>query len=221
MIDDLIPISALQHLVFCERQAALIHVERVWSENVATVAGRQLHEKSDVPATESKSTDLRVARSVPLSSERIGIVGIADVVEFHRVNMSQLKAIVLPGSRGRWTAVPIEYKRGGQKKHDADVVQLCAQALCLEEMLDTSIGEGFLFYARTRRRLRVLIDAALRRRTEDVARRMHALVRTGITPEPVPGPKCENCSLRDQCLPELRRRSASQYVIGLMRNVTP
>lgn len=220
MTDDLVPISALQHYVFCERQAALIHVERLWDENVATVAGRQLHVKTDVPATESKSADLRVARSVPIANERLGIVGIADVVEFHRADENQSKVIKLPGSPGLWTAVPIEYKRGGPKEHDADRVQLCAQALCLEEMLETSIAEGFLFYARTRRRLRVSIDAALRRRTEQVAYRMHDLIRSGITPEPEPGPKCENCSLRDQCLPKTHGRSASRYVIGLMRGVT-
>lgn len=217
MTDDLIPISALQHLVYCERQAALIHIERVWSENVATVAGRQLHEKSDVPATESRTSELRIARSVSLANERIGIVGIADVVEFHRAEANLPYLIALPGISGRWTAVPVEYKRGGPKKHDADLVQLCAQALCLEEMLSTSIETGFLFYARTRRRLHVAFDLALRRRTEAVAQRMHELVRAGVTPEPEPGPKCEQCSLRDRCLPDIRRRTASLYVAKLFR----
>lgn len=219
--DEFIPISALQHFVYCRRQAALIHVEQQWSENVATVAGRQLHEKSDVPATESRSANLRIARSVPLCNERIGIVGIADVVEFHRDSTDLPKAVVLPGNSGRWIAVPVEYKRGGPKKHDADRVQLCAQAMCLEEMLDTTVGEGYLFYARTRRRMPVPINAELRRRTEDVAERMHALLRDGVTPEPEPGPKCEQCSLRDVCLPDLRGKSASRYVTELMRKVLP
>lgn len=199
--DDLLPISALQHLLFCERQCALIHVEGLWAENRLTVEGRHLHERADSGAAESRP-GLRVERSLALRSLRLGLTGRADVVEFHRDPEGETERVV-----------PVEYKRGQPKADDSDRVQLCAQALCLEEMLGTVVTDGALFYGQTRRRLDVSFDHELRARTEDAARRFRAMVTTGKTPTAARMPKCERCSLVELCLPDARgpRRSARRF----------
>jgi CRISPR-associated exonuclease Cas4 len=185
-----LPISALQHLLYCERQCALIHIERLWTENFFTADGRVLHERAHDGPSESRP-GIRTARGVLLHSERLGLHGEADVVEFHR--------------DGR--VVPIEYKRGKLKAHRADEVQLCAQSLCLEEMLGKRVGEGFLFYGKTRRRFDVPLDAELRTLTESLVNRLHAMVRVRETPAPVfESKKCGACSLFDDCLPRLSKR---------------
>lgn len=200
--DDLLPISALQHLLFCERQCALIHIEGLWVENRLTVEGRHLHDKAHDGASESRA-GVRIARGLALRSFRLGLVGKADVVEFRTSS-----------NGGDATPFPVEYKRGRPKKHDADKVQLCAQALCLEEMLDTSVPAGALFYGRTRRRLDVAFDDRLRRLTEQTAARLHALISSRKTPTAIREPKCDSCSLLHVCLPEAMslRRSATRYV---------
>ncbi len=199
--DALLPISALQHLLFCERQCALIHIEGLWAENRLTVEGRHLHDKAHDGPAETRS-GVRIARGLALRSFRLGLVGKADVVEFHA------DAEVFTGR-----PFPVEYKRGKPKRHDADKVQLCAQALCLEEMLGAAVPAGALFYGRTRRRLDVPLDAALRSLTEDTARRLHALLASGRTPVAVREPKCDSCSLLDVCLPDAMgpRQSAARY----------
>lgn len=201
--DDLLPLSALQHLLFCERQCALIHIEGVWAENRLTVEGQHLHQRAHEGPDETRS-GIRLARGLPLRSLRLGLVGKADVVEFHPGE----------GPESRPRPFPVEYKRGQPKSHDADRVQICAQALCLEEMLGIAVPAGALFYGRTRRRLDVSFDAALRRLTEETARRLHALVVEGQTPKAVREPKCDSCSLLDLCLPDaLRPRlSAARFV---------
>lgn len=219
--DDLIPLSALQHLIFCERQAALIHLERLWADNRLTVEGSHLHRKADTGPGESRG-DVRIARGVPLRSLRLGIIGKADVVEFHRVDASPAvedspQAAELPGSG--WSPFPVEYKRGRPKRHQADEVQLCAQAICLEEMLGVVIPAGALFYGQTRRRREVAFDAELRATTERAAHRMHELVRSGTTPRAVREPKCESCSLLHLCVPAAAdpARSATQYLERSLR----
>ncbi len=199
--DALLPISALQHLLFCERQCALIHIEGLWAENRLTVEGRHLHDKAHDGPGEIRS-GVRIARGLALRSFRLGLVGKADVVEFHADR-------ALPTGR----PFPVEYKRGRPKQHQADKVQLCAQGLCLEEMLGTTIPAGALFYGRTRRRMDVPFDAPLRRLTEDAASRLHALISSGRTPAAVREPKCESCSLLHLCLPEAMapQRSAARY----------
>jgi CRISPR-associated exonuclease Cas4 len=194
--DDLLPLSALQHLLFCQRQCALIHLEGLWAENPLTLEGRHLHERVDA-GQGSMRAGVRVARGVPLRSLRLGLSGRADVVEFYQ----------------NGSAVPIEYKRGRPKRDDSDRVQLCAQALCLEEMLGASIPAGVLFYGRTRRRLEVAFDAELRERTEAAAARLHELIASGRTPRAAREPKCERCSLLHLCLPEAvnPHRTASGY----------
>ncbi|MCY3818231.1 MAG: CRISPR-associated protein Cas4 [Gammaproteobacteria bacterium] len=187
--DDLIPISALQHMLYCPRQCALIHLERHWAENRYTAEGRILHSRVDSGATESRPS-ARVERSVPVRSLRVGIAGVVDVVEIHT-----------DGS-----LYPIEYKRGRPKSHRADEVQLCAQALCLEEMLDTSVPEGALFYGRSRRRKPVEFNRELRRITERVAADTREMIATGRTPPPEYEPrKCDNCSLNEFCQPRAVR----------------
>jgi CRISPR-associated exonuclease Cas4 len=201
--EDLLPISALQHLLFCERQCALIHVEGVWAENRLTVEGRHLHDRAHEGPDETRA-GIRIARGLTLRSLRLGLTGKADVVEFH-------PAATVGGSPRPF---PVEYKRGRPKSHDADRVQLCAQALCLEEMLAVEVPAGALFYGRTRRREDVRFDAELRALTEVTARRLRELIASSQTPRAVRERKCDSCSLLPMCLPDAvgPRRSAEQFV---------
>lgn len=196
--DELLPISALQHLVFCPRQCALIHIEQLWTENVFTAEGRGLHEK--VHETEAESRPgVRIVRGLRLRSLELGLVGQADVVEFH----ADAAGVAVPGIGGRYRAFPVEYKRGKPKVGVCDEVQLCAQAMCLEEMLGTSIANGALFYGRPRRRNGVDLTEALRQQTRDTAGQLHELLRSGRTPTAAYSKKCESCSLLERCLPQI------------------
>lgn len=205
--DDLAPLSALQHLVFCPRQCALIHLEGVWSENRETAEGRLLHARVDQAEVESRP-GVRIARAVPLVSHRLGVSGFADVVEFHR------------DKGGSESAYPVEYKRGRRKPHDADKVQLCAQALCLEEMLSAAVPEGAIFHGLERRREVVSFDRALRARTEAAAKELQDLLRTRALPRPVKEPKCRSCSLQAICRPDQfdRRRDVARWIESALAN---
>lgn len=213
--DELVPLSALQHLIFCERQCALIHIEQVWADNPLTVEGSLLHDRADSAAAESRA-GVRIARGLALHSLRLGLSGKADVVEFHRVDGDQ-PGTTLHGVSGHWVPFPVEYKRGKPKRDDSDRVQLCAQALCLEEMLAVAVRAGALFYARTRRRFDVIFDTGLRTRTEAACTRLRALLLSGRTPVAVREPKCARCSLLDICKPDARRRSARDYLDAALR----
>lgn len=208
--DDLLPISALQHLIFCPRQCALIHIEGAWLENRLTAEGRILHDKTHERESESRG-DIHIARGLRIHSLRLGLVGMADVVEFHRVRAD---GVVLHGVDGLWKPFPVEYKRGKPKSDDSDKIQLCAQAICLEEMLNTSIPSGSLFYGTTRRRQDVAFTPQIRIATEDAALRLHALFDLGITPAAKREVKCENCSLLNLCMPDLvgDGKSALRYL---------
>jgi CRISPR-associated exonuclease Cas4 len=195
--DDLIMLSALQHLVFCERQCALIHIEQLWSENVLTAEGKIMHERVDTANRESRG-NVRIEYGVPMRSLRLGLIGKADVVEFHKAG-------------DKWIPFPVEYKRGKPKPDDCDMVQLCAQAICLEEMIDVEILEGALFYGQTRHRYDVKFDRALRKETEDAAMRLRELITAGITPPPEYSAKCKKCSLVELCLPKVSKK-ASNYL---------
>ena len=207
--DDLLPLSALQHLLFCERQCALIHVEQLWADNPLTVEGTHLHRRVDEAPGETRG-GVRIARGVALRSFRLGLSGRADVVEFHRA-----------AGPGPEQPVPVEYKRGRPKKDRSDEVQLCAQALCLEEMLGVPVPAGALFYGQTRRRTEVVFGPELRARTETAARRLHELVAGGITPRAVREPKCAGCSMLELCLPDPPgpARSAARYLARTLREV--
>ena len=205
--EDLVMLSALQHWLFCKRQCALIHVEGTWEENRLTADGRVLHERVDERKSETRRT-LRQATTVRLVSQRLGIVGIADMVEFHLVDSENdatgvKVAAQLPGLSGFWRPFPVEYKRGKPKTHRADEVQLCAQAMCLEEMLGVSIPAGALFYGEPRHRTDVVFDAELRRLTEGAAKGVHELLASGETPPPTFGKCCSSCSLVEDCRPRL------------------
>jgi CRISPR-associated exonuclease Cas4 len=222
--EDLLPLSALQHLLFCERRAALVHLERVWAENVFTVEGSHAHKKvhDDVP-TETRG-DIRIVRGLLLRSLRLGLVGKTDVVEFHRIsgengagearNAAEQGGIQLSGGVGLWQPFPVEYKRGRLRHEEGYEVQVCAQALCLEEMLDVEIPAGALYYGKPRRRLEVVFDSKLRHATETAALRLHELVRSGITPKVRYEKKCESCSMINLCLPKTTgaKRSVRSYL---------
>jgi CRISPR-associated exonuclease Cas4 len=210
--DELLPISALQHLVFCERQCALIHLERLWADNPLTVEGSDMHSRvHDHNASEVRG-DVRVARGIALRSFRLGLAGQADVVEFHRAEVGS--GVSLPNASGVWLPFPVEYKRGRPKRGLADRVQLCAQALCLEEMLGVRLGVGALFYGRSRRRLPVAFDESLRSATKQFAERLHVLLAHAVTPRARREPKCKRCSLVSLCLPDAMapKRSAKRYL---------
>ncbi len=192
--DDLLPVSALQHYIFCPRQCALIHLELLWEENRLTAEGRVLHERLDKGGSESRG-DLKRVFALPLRSLELGVSGIADVVEYHRTG-------------GTWRPYPVEHKRGRPRPDGSDEVQLCAQALCLEEMCGFEVPEGALFYGQKRRRKAVAFDNALRKQTRDTATRLHELFNNGVTPLPVKGPHCDNCSLVGRCMPGIGGKSS-------------
>lgn len=192
---DPIPISALQHAVYCLRQAALIHIERLWAENRFTAEGRVLHDVAHAPASR-RDRFVRRVTALPLACRRLNLAGVADLVEFRADPDGE-------------TAYPVEYKRGKPKRHRADEVQLCAQALCLEEMTGRAVPEGALFYGETRRRVAVPFDAELRQLTEDTAVAFAALVAEGRTPSAVwRADRCSACSLIELCRPKAMAKSA-------------
>jgi CRISPR-associated exonuclease Cas4 len=210
--DDLIPLSALQHLLFCKRQCALIHIEQTWIENVFTAEGRIMHDRVDSGGKESRG-DVRIAYGLLLKSLRLGLTGKADAVEFHRrMDAGKTKPDM-------WMPFPVEYKRGRPKKDNCDKVQLCAQAMCLEEMLDLEIPGGALFYGKTRRRQDVVFDAALRLETENAAKELHELFESRHTPKPVYEKKCDSCSFVNLCLPKTigSKRSANSYLNDIIQ----
>ncbi|MBC8372356.1 MAG: CRISPR-associated protein Cas4 [Planctomycetes bacterium] len=220
--DDLLPISALQHMVFCPRQCGLIHIERMWSENRLTAQGRIMHDKVHDSPGESRG-DLYIARGLRLKSLALGLSGQADVVEFHLAGADDDPAgcVELAGRDGRWTPFPVEYKRGKPKRGGCDKVQLCAQAICLEEMLGVPIARGALFYGKTRRRLGIEFDADLRAETLAAARRVHEMFASGETPPPLRTPACKSCSMEAVCLPRPSEGSgkAARYVSRTLKAI--
>lgn len=210
--DDLLPISALADFTFCERRAALHFIERAWEDNVCTAEGSILHERVDDASASEARGNVRIARSVWLRSLVLGLVGKADVVEFHKTETGGVK---LEGVSGLWIPFPVEYKRGYLRHELSFAIQLCAQAMCLEEMLGGNIPAGAIFYGKTRRRMDIVFDAALRQRTEDAARKVHELIESGITPKAEYSKKCKLCSLLSICLPKVNSK-ASNYLMGAM-----
>ncbi len=199
--EEFLPISALQHLVFCERQWALIHLEQLWVENIFTAEGRVMHERVHEPDQEFRN-NIVVTRGLPLKSARLGLTGKADVVEFVPLGVTDgHTGILIEGRPGLWKPVPVEYKHGKPKVDRSDEVQLCAQALCIEEMLGVSVTEGAIYYGRPRRRHSVSFDEPLRAATEEAVLRLHYLTREGRTPPAVYRRECNSCSLYEYCLP--------------------
>jgi CRISPR-associated exonuclease Cas4 len=199
--DDLLMLSALQHLLFCPRQCALIHIEQLWTENRYTVEGRILHERVHTAGRESRGKT-RVEYDLPVRSLELGLIGRADVVEFHKQE------------NGAWLPFPVEYKRGRPKKDDSDRVQLCAQALCLEEMLEVIVPCGALYYGKKKRRTSIDFNHSLRETTRHAAQSLHELFINGITPAPTYRPRCEKCSFVELCLPKTlgKQRRIADYI---------
>jgi CRISPR-associated exonuclease Cas4 len=214
---DLLPISALQHIVFCERQCALIHIERQWEENRLTAEGRILHDRTDKEEVESRG-DLRIARALNLQNRELGIFGKADVVEFTK--STDGTGIMLPDVAGLWKPYPVEYKRGKPKLDHCDEVQLCAQALCLEEMLVVKIDEGALYYGTPRRRTVIQFDDKLRNDTAILIIRLRNLIRSRVTPKARYEKKCDNCSLINICMPKLNNtENVEEYINSFLDSI--
>lgn len=205
-----IQLSGIQHYAFCPRQYALAYIELQWTENLLTTEGKHLHERVDDPFLIDSGSERVVWRSVNLVSYMLGFSGRADVVEFKRTETG----IDLPGKTGKWTPYPVEYKRGKPKADERDEVQLCAQAICMEEMFETTITEGALFYGETRRRTIVIFTPDLRSTVAEYSQEMHRLFDEGITPAPVYKPHCKSCSLVEICLPKQldSLKTASNYL---------
>ncbi len=213
--NDLLLLSGIQHMAFCERQWALIHLEQIWAENVRTVEGKQLHERADDPFKDESRKTLRIVRSMPVVSQQLGLRGVADVVEFHACKEHvEGENCRLANRGGWWRPVPVEYKRGRPKKDDRDAVQLCAQAVALEEMLQVKILSGFLFYGKTKHRHEVVLSEPLREHTFELSNRMHSLASEGITPKAQRSKHCSLCSLTEHCQPYwmLRHRPVKAYL---------
>lgn len=198
--DDLLPISALQHLLFCERQCALIHLEQQWEENRLTALGRVEHERVDEGYKEFRRGRRQISGLRVRSLEQ-GLYGRLDVLELDLLDKQGQDNASAFGLKGEWAFYPVEFKHGAPKEGDCDRVQLCAQALCLEEMLEIQIAEASLFYQKIRRREEVPLDARLREVTLETIGRLHRLFAQRITPPPEYLPHCKSCSLAELCLP--------------------
>lgn len=207
--DDYLMLSGLQHFAYCRRQWAIIHIEQQWAENERTIDGELFHKKAhDAGATE-KRKDVIITRGLHVKSASLGVSGICDVVEFHRSE----QGISLFSFEGRWLPYPVEYKRGEPKEHNADELQLCAQAMCMEEMLLCDIPCGSLFYGKNRRRTSVEFTNELRGQVKNMLSEMHDLWKKGYTPKVKPNKGCNACSLKEVCVPRLTKtKTVSSYI---------
>lgn len=225
--DNLLPLSIIADLLFCERRAALHHIEGIWEDNLFTVEGTHLHKKVDDEMPTETRGDIRVSRGLLLRSLELGLSGKADVVEFQRASNKiippekpekKVIAIQLSGVSGLWKPYPVDYKRGRMRHEEGFEAQLCAQAICLEEMLGCSVPEGAIYYGKPHRRLTVVFDSALRDKTCEAAFRLHALFAAGRTPQALYEKKCDSCSLFSACMPKVTgvRRSVQGYMAKIL-----
>lgn len=210
--EDLLPLSGIQHFAYCERQWGLIHIEGQWVENLHTAEGRLLHKKVDDPFFIESRGKVKIVRSVPLVSRKLGLYGVADLIELHRE----------PGHRPANDFVIVEYKKGKPKPDDRDEVQLCAQAICLEEMLGISLSNGSIYYGEIKRRQQVSLDTRLREHVHSLSVKMHSLFTTGTTPPAVKGKRCKGCSMVDVCLPKIGTigRKTTTYIAVMLEELT-
>lgn len=214
--DDFITISALQHFTFCRRQWALIFLERLWEDNLLTTEGELLHEKAHDAYLAEKRKDVIVSFGMPVISSTLGIQGVCDIVEFTRDD----NGVPLIGRRGKYSAAPVEYKRGKKRWDDADRVQMCAQALCLEEMLATQIDMGYIFHHATRRREEVPLDEGLKAKTKAAIDEIRMYTKRGHTPKAKPTKACESCSVNDLCLPKMFKvTGAKDYIKSYINKI--
>ncbi|MCI9570047.1 MAG: CRISPR-associated protein Cas4 [Lachnospiraceae bacterium] len=214
--DDFLMISGIQHFKFCRRQWALIHIEQQWEENVHTVVGELMHKKAHDPYLTEKRKGVLITRALPVSSRFLGISGECDVVEFHEKE----DGMMLHGHRGLYEIYPIEYKKGKPKESEEDMLQLTAQAMCLEEMFSTDIQEGALFYGETRRRQAVKITEELRCQVNDIVKEMHQYYERRYTPRVKYSKRCNACSLKDICMPKIgKMKSAKNYIAQALEDM--
>lgn len=207
--DDYLMLSGLQHFAYCRRQWALIHIEQQWAENERTVDGQLFHTTAHDGSRIEKRGNLLITRGLRIKSARLGLSGTCDVVEFHKSK----NGITLSRYEGLWQPYPVEYKKGEPKENDADEIQLCAQAMCLEEMMLCQIPEGSLFYGENRRRKKVEFTEELRERVNTMAEEMHDLWKKGYTPKVKARKGCSACSLKEICIPKLgRTKPVDSYI---------
>lgn len=207
--EDYLMLSGIQHFAFCRRQWALIHIEQQWAENYRTTAGELMHKKAHDEGSFEKRGNLLTVRGLRISSRELGLSGQCDVVEFHQNE----NGVELFGYEGKWKAVPVEYKNGAPKEDNADELQLCAQAMCLEEMFQEDIPEGYLYYGENRRRTHVEFTEELRKDVKKAVKEMHELFQKGYTPNVKPTKKCRACSLEGLCVPKLQKAmSVREYI---------
>ena len=205
--DDYLMLSGIQYYYFCKRQWALIHIEQQWDENQSTMEGNYLHEKADMPFLKEKRKDFLVSRAVPVSSKTLGFTGIIDVIEFRRSD----DGIKLGRHGGTWLPEVIEYKRGKEKPDERDIVQLCAQVICLEEKWDVRIDKSYLYYFKTNKRIEVLITNELRNKVIEISNDMHNLYNKRKIPLAEFFKNCRLCSLYDICMPRITKKKTSVY----------
>ncbi len=199
--EDYLMLSGIQHFAFCRRQWAIIHIEQQWAENYRTTAGELMHKKVHDEGSFEKRGDLLIVRGLRVSSHELGVSGQCDVVEFHQ----EETGVGVFGYDGKWNLVPVEYKHGAPKGNNADELQLCAQAICLEEMFQTSIPDGYLYYGENRRRSYVEFTDDLRKEVKKITEEMHDLFTKGYTPNVKPTKQCKACSLENLCVPKLQK----------------
>ena len=211
--EESLSLSGIQHFAFCRRQWALIHIEQQWNENLRTVEGNLLHENAHDKFFSEKRGDLIVSRGVSIHSRELGTTGECDVVEFYKSE----EGIQLQGREGNYRVVPVEYKRGQPKTNDIDIMQLTAQAMCLEEMLCCHIDKGYLFYWEIRHRIEVNFEDDYREKVKQLFEEMHQMYDRRYTPKVKRTKSCNACSLKDLCLPVLcKNKSAKDYIEGLI-----
>ncbi|KIY23613.1 CRISPR-associated protein Cas4 [Mesobacillus subterraneus] len=209
--NDYLMLSGIQHFQFCKRQWALIHIEQQWEENVRTVEGQHLHQKADQPFIREKRGDKLIVRAMPVRSNELKITGVCDVVEFIRDE----KGVEISGSEGKYTAFPIEYKRGKPKLDDSDVLQLTAQAICIEEMLCCEVNLGYMFYNEIKHRVEVPLTEEYKLKVKTIVAEMHEYYDRRHTPKVKTGSFCKNCSLQNICLPKLmNKQSVKSFIDG-------
>ena len=214
--EDFLMLSGLQHFKFCRRQWALIHIENQWAENFRTADGSLMHQKAHDKGTNESRGDIFTVRGMNVFSRTLGVSGECDVVEFHKDDCG----ISLQGRSGLWRAYPVEYKRGKPNSYGSNELQLCAQAMCLEEMLCCDVEKGALFYGETRQRVEVMFSEDLRSEVREILAQMHEYYRRGHTPKSKPTKACNACSLKELCLPTLmKNRSVDEYICSNMENM--
>jgi len=208
--DEYLTISGLNHFAYCKRRWALVHIEQQWQYNVFTYRGQIMHKKADNPYSFETRGDVIISRALPIVSHQLRIYGISDVVEYHSCETG----VPLPDHEGLWSIVPIEYKSGKKKYWECNDVQLCCQAMCLEEMYHTNISSGFLYYGKSRSRVEVMFDSTLRNRVISLIAEMYQLFDAGVTPPAIYHKYCESCSMINACVPKLseKKQRVSTYL---------